>query len=237
MPTIDVPTPTITLLPFNLGSTADNYTAVPAGMVLALAAPADAAILPSSTTTFTVGIHNYDDRAYTIEVQYADNTNFTNATLITAPVDTSISGADFKSVGPLPSVGYWRSRLWLGTQIALDWSDYQSFSVAATFAAIKMPVSWTVNASATRPVHVWHIDPPSADVGSLITIYGQGFPTTGTVTCMGGTVAQTSWTRVPDSGASSGRQINASINDPEHYEVVVTVPDVEEPGGPLVVGS
>jgi hypothetical protein len=138
----------------------------------------------------------------------------------------------------VPAITYWYASL-LTDYVLLIQSPVQSFSVATTpDTVLTLPVTWTVDNAASRPIHLWHLDPAGPLDGDTVTIYGQGFPATGTVTYGEIVLPTTSWQLVPESATNADdntRLISGGTVTPEHYEVQFVAPVDDGPGDVLTV--
>jgi len=98
-------------------------------------------------------------------------------------------------------------------------------------------VTWTVTAGSPTP-HLWFVDPAAGKPGDQVTAVGQG-AASGTITVNGAEATVVSFTQVAATSATTGRRIDpyAGAADAEHFAAVFTVPDIDAPGGPVVVTS
>lgn len=204
--------------------------------------PEDATTVPVLRPVFTVGVTltEGDLETLTVEVQYDDNTSFTSPVSLTQAVDL----VENENVVRIPALAdlptsvpiYWRARLIFNSN-TWAWTDYWQLTVDTTAGDHLISVVSIVTTTTPDP-HLWFFTPEGAIVGSTVTIVGQGFSTAeGTVTLAGVTMPIVSWSHIAATGAAvtTGRVITSTLVDPEHDEVVVTVPDVAPPGGGIVV--
>lgn len=208
---------------------------------LFLSSPAPDELVVTNFPQFMVGLISGLDEstAFTIEVQY-DSTNAFNDDPQTLSADILVvdGGAILDATGPAPATTWWRARLLQGGDEVVAWTTPQSFTVDASIDAAELAITWTVDEDAARPIHLWHFDPPGAAAGDTVTAYGQGFPlTTGNLLMNGEGITAQSWELIDasDNAATDERIIDGDLVDPEHFEVVFLAPDVDEPGGPIVV--
>lgn len=204
-----------------------------------LSSPDHDEIVTSYYPQFMVGLTSGedDDTVFEIEIQWANNPAFTtpSSAIVSAPqVD---GGIFYTPTDPVFDYTYWRARLRLGGEVVTGWTAADTFEVQNYIAAGELPVTWLVDTDADRPIHLWHFEPDGVEEGDLVTAYGQGFPlSAGTLTLDGEPIAPQSWELVPASGAAhADRVIDADLVDPEHFAVTFIAPQVEEPGGPLIV--
>ena len=134
---------------------------------------------------------------------------------------------------------YWRVRLSDGS-VYSNWSDTEQFSVNTSLGnAYEYGYFGDVEADTPTP-HLWFIRPASVTQGDVATVYGHGFGSSGNVILDGDTITPDSWTTVSaGSDAYTGdREIDSITGtvDPEHDEVVFTVPsDTVAPGAQLYI--
>lgn len=212
----------------------------PVGAGLYLTQPEQGEIIATATPQFIVAVDQHDDDlTYTVEIQYDESSDFSSPYTLSGDVDSSDGGLDITATQALTgSTGYWRARLLLAGVELITWTAANTFTIDATVSAQSLPVTWTVDANAARPIHLWHFDPPGPAVGELVTAYGQGFPSSGNLTFADGPLPYQSWQLIAASTAmsSEARTIDGDVVDPEHYEVTFTAPEVgDEPGGAFVV--
>lgn len=213
----------------------DRMLVDPSSVMFALTDPDDEAVVPFARPEFVVGVQDPDDGDYQVELQIADNTDFTDAHDIIADVVYTDGGLTYTPDFDIPATTYWRARLLHNGPVLIPWSDTFSVSVDVTVSAATLPVSWTPAADLTAPVHLWHIEPPGAEPGDSVTIYGTGFGATPVVTILDSTAEVTRSELVAAIEAGELRVIDGDVVDPEHWEIDMVVPDVEEPGGPVQV--
>lgn len=207
---------------------------------ITLATPADGETVAISRPTLTVAVDTDDpEQTYTAEIQYATDAAFTAPTSITQAFDGADGGLVTTPATALADGPYWwRARLTTdGTPISA-WTAAQCFTVDLVTASRALPVSWTVAATADRPIHMWHLDPPGPEAGDTITIYGQGLPATGSLLYGDLVLPTTSWTRVAatdDNTDAAARLIDGSTVTCEHYEVQFVAPADDGPGAALTL--
>jgi hypothetical protein len=241
---VDVQLPTgslndFTVPPITVGVTLPPVAATSTSVTLS--SPAGGDTVATRRPQFVVGLRADDDTlVYTIEVQYADNADFTGATTLSMPAPVVDGGEILTPTADVPTHTYWRARLLLDGVEQLGWSDPQDFTTAADVTPVVLPITWSVATGAVRAPHLWHFDPPGGTTGDTVTVYGQGFGTSGTV-LLGDTAVQVqSWTRVAatdDNGDDTARTIDGGDVTCEHDEIVITVPAVDGPGDALTVES
>jgi len=178
-----------------------------------------------------------DTATYTVTIQYAANDLFTGATTLTGDFDATEGGVELTPASAVPNTTYWRARLSQGNVGRSAWTEPAHFTVSTGTSATVLPLVWTVDPAAARPIHLWHVDPVGPDAGDVVTVYGQGFPASGRLTFGDGELTVTSWQRVAasDEITSGTAQINGDVVDPEHYEVTFTAPNYSGPGEALTV--
>lgn len=183
---------------------------------------------------------------FTIEVEYDDNSSFASPTSLTKEV-TLLSATALVTLSPTSDLAadtyYWRVR-WTTDDFESGWFYHSGFPAAGWFELIapisfQEPVEWEVNTTLGRDAHLWDVRPPRGRVGDDITIYGFGFPTgSGSVTLADELMTVVDWDHIAatSQAATQDRVINpGTLIDPEHDEVVATVPDVPAPGGNIVI--
>jgi hypothetical protein len=207
---------------------------------LTLTAPDDGETVAVSNPQFIVALDSADDpdSVYTIEVQYDSTADFTDPISLTADCAVSDGGATLIPTDPVPAHTFWRARLLQNGVPVLDWTDEREFTVNTAITAVSLALSWTVDPSGEREVHLWHFDPAGPAEGEPVTVYGQGFPVGGGSISLGGQpLSVESWTLVPATPAASGdeRTIADETADPEHFEVVFAAPAANDIGGVFLV--
>ncbi len=205
-----------------------------------LSAPDADAVIVTNTPQFLVAVEpedENDERTFTVEVQYADNPAFTNATSLTDQATGLDGGAVLRPTNPVPATTYWRARATPAGMPAGKWTDARKFTVNASGTSTTMPVTWRVAATAAQPIHLWHFWPPGPNVGDIVTIYGQGFPATGKVTFGDRVLPTTQWRREPAVAAATtdDRQIAEDTVHPEHWKIVFVAPEYNGHGDLLSV--
>jgi hypothetical protein len=208
-------------------------------LTVTLASPEDQSTVAIANPTFVVGVDtSFEDPTseYQLILQYADNAAITNPATQTVQFDAVDAGA-FITPTAVPATTYWRARVAQGSTWRSAWSDIHSFTVDNNVTPAICPVTWTVDDSAARPIHLWHLVPPAAAPGDQVTAFGQGFPDPGHVQFDGAPVNVTSWQLVDQQPGNPTADRIIDLDDvfPEHYEVVFTVPDYTGPGAALVV--
>lgn len=200
--------------------------------------PVDTAVVASSTPQFTVAVDVDGSDSYRVYFQFADNAQLTNATTASATFSAIDGGTVFTPSAPLPNTTYWTARLTTaaGVEVA-PWLTTRTLTIATAAAAYALPVTWFVDPSAERPIHLWHIDPAGPNVNDTVTVYGQGFPTNpldATLKWGSSALSVTRWERVDasdDNTDDATRLIDADTVTPEHYEVEFVAPKT---GGALL---
>lgn len=222
------------------GGTTDPTPVNP--LTVTLTSPDDQDTVAVTNPTFVVGVDTSMESplaTYTLILQYADNQAMTGPTQLTADFDGTDAGAFITPSTAVPATTYWRARVVQGDTWRSAWTDVASFSVDSVTVPAQVPITWTVADSATRPIHVWHLEPPAQSPGGSVTVYGQGFPDSGRVLFDGVPVTVTSWTvsGVPASSGDANRIIDGDDVYPEHWEVIITVPAYTGPGAALTVSA
>lgn len=209
-----------------------------------LTAPADQDTIVTATPQFMVAVTPDDDDTdydYTVEVQYAATADFASPVTLTDRTTVGDGGAVLQATNPVPATTYWRARVIPDGQPASAWSATSTFTVDATTSATTINVTWNVVANAARPIHFWHFSPVDPDVGDVVTIYGQGFPTTGHLTFGTTPVTVATWNRVPATAENeipTSRRIQGDEVTAEHYEVTFLAPNIKlDVGDVLTVGK
>lgn len=217
------------------GGTTDPPVTDPIALVLSSPGPGETVATATPELIVAAEIDETDVE-YTIEVQVATDNTFTTATTFSETFDATDGGVSITPSSPLPATTYWRARILQGTTRRSDWTAPSTFTINTTITAVLLAVTWTVNATAPRPIHLWHFFPPGPDAGDLVTAYGQGFPASGHLDFNGAALPVVSWTRVDEQNtASPGRAISSELVDAEHYEVTFHAPAYDGPGAPLTV--
>lgn len=211
---------------------------------LVLLDPADTTLVPFVRPVLTVQVQILEGSvsAVTVEVQHSTTADFTAPITQTVTV-TVLPGPNVVRVPvtqPLTdgAVYYWRARQ-IVAGITGQWLAARRFTVDRAAGDHTAQVAWNVTSLDTDP-HLWFVTPTAGVPGDTVTIVGQGFSyQRGTVTLAGVQMPVQRWTHVPAYGQvfTEDRGIDAVTGwiDPEHDEVVVLVPDVAPPGGPLTV--
>lgn len=183
----------------------------------------------------------------TVEVQYSTSTSFTSP--VTLSKDVEIIGttaivtlAATVDIALSPTTYYWRAR-WKTPDYTSAWTYHTNFPSAGWFASnppqgLSGNMQWNVDTTKTPDPHLWAAHPSRGVPGDTVTLYGHGFPDSGTVTLAGEEADIEDWDHVaatPAAGTSSRVLQPGVLVDPEHDEVVVTIPNVDPPGGSLVV--
>lgn len=206
---------------------------------ITLSSPQDQTVIPSHRPQFMVGVTSSELEAqYSVIIQYANNQAMTSPTTLTADFTTVDGGVVVDPTADVPDTTYWRARVAQGDTWRSAWTDIHSFTVGNIGTPGTLALTWHVDSTAARPIHLWHLSPPVADVGDAVTAYGQGFPDSGQgKVVFNDTICQvTRWVRTAATGADdTDRQINGTSVDPEHYEVDFVAPESDGPGGPLSV--
>lgn len=208
-------------------------TGVDAG--LTLTQPADGEVMAHNPPEFIVALDVRDsDASYIIEIQVADNSDFTGAQSFQQSVDGTSGGMFYTPADTVPAAASWRARLLDadGNPI-LTWTEASTFTISTDITTTVLPVTWTVSPDAARPIHLWHLDPAGAEVGDTVIAYGQGFPDSGHIAVADQIIAFTRWELIAGSGTGGG-VIDGAVVDPEHYEIEFLAPDIDG-GGPFVV--
>lgn len=207
-----------------------------------LSAPTDGETVAVDQPNLTVAVDTDDpSQTYTVEIQYASDAVFTSPVSILADFQGADGGVIVTPASPLTaSPTFWRARLIKAATPVTNWTATQSFLMDLITALRYLQVYWTVTPSAARPIHLWHVDPPGPEVGDTVTVYGQGFPASGTLTLGDTVLPTTSWARVPastDNASDLTRVIDGDTVTPEHYEVTFVAPATDSPGDPLTLES
>lgn len=206
-----------------------------------LTSPADESTVATAEPTFVVGVVADGDPAttYTLQIQYAADAAFTTPTSILADFELAAGGAVVTPDDPITvSPVYWRARLLLAGEPIGGWSGTSKFYLDLDAGHTDLPVTWTVSVSASRPIHLWHYDPPGPLVGDLVTVYGQGFPTSGHLKFGGVSLTVESWQRIPEdlgNTVNGNPVIDGTVITCEHYEVVFAAPFADGDGALLTV--
>lgn len=216
-----------------------NMSASASTASLTLSAPSSGDVLRIARPTFTVALSAPDPTVvYTIEIQYDDNASFTSPVTLSSALTAADGGVSLAATTDVPATTYWRARLLLAGSEEVTWTLPASFTVSTAVTPATLAVQWTADANAARPIHVWHFDPAGPLDGDTVTIYGQGFPATGSLTFGDTVLPTTGWQLVAataDNADDTKRVIEGSAVTPEHYEVQFTAPVSDGPGGALVL--
>lgn len=206
---------------------------------LTLSTPADQDTLATATPAFVVAVMSDDDEAvYTLEVQYAADSTFTSPVSLSDDFAAVDGGAVLTATAPVPATTYWRARLLQGAEVIVDYTPARSFTVNTTVAASTLPITWAINASADAPAHLWHLNPAGPSIGDTVTVYGQGFGTTGTLSFGDTSLEVGSWELVAatdDNDSDDTRRIDDDVVTCEHYEITFVAPTYDGPGAALTV--
>lgn len=201
-----------------------------------LGRPSDGDTVPVDEPQLTVGVQvtegEYD--VIGVDVQYDTAGQLgTSSPILSTQVSGSINVSLATFFTPaLGNVSYqWRARLVVdGTPKA--WTTARTFIVDNTGSDAVCPVQWNVTTATTSP-QLWSVDPAGGVPGQAITLYGQGLPDTPIVRIANVSAAVVSVTHVPATAAASTP--DRTLADVEHHEIVVTVPAINAPGGPLII--
>jgi hypothetical protein len=170
-------------------------------------------------------------------VQYADNFEMTDATVLTTQFDAVDGGGVLTATTPVAETTYWRAQISQGTTLRSEWAGPVQFFAITSISAAALQVTWNVSGTAARPIHLWHVDPPGPNAGDTVTVYGQGFPASGHLTFGEMTLPITSWQRIPANhfADTNDRVISGGTVDAEHYAITFTAPTYNGPGEVLTV--
>lgn len=206
---------------------------------VSLTDPADTQTVITYRPSFTVAVDTSDeddDATFTMTIQYADNADFTNPQVLTGDFDTVDAGIVLTATSNIAQTTYWRARVSQGSTLRSAWTPAARFNVNSSVVPTELSVTWNVDAStAVRPIHLWHFDPPGPDAGDVVTVYGQGFPSTGALRFGDGYLSVTSWRLIPAANLGTTSVIDGDNVDPEHYEVTFVAPAYSGPGEALTV--
>lgn len=210
---------------------------------LTLSDPEDGEYVNSFHPQLTVALESADaDEVYQIEIQYDSASTF-DIEPVNAVIDVPVvdGGAVWTPTTAVYPFTYWRARLLSsGDEVIVGWTEPRAFSVVTEASSVGLAVTWVVDSTAVRPIHLWHFDPPGVEEGDLVTVYGQGFPlSTGSLTLNGEPIAADTWELVEANSTAdhATRAIDAYNVDPEHFEVRFIAPPGDDIGGPLTVES
>jgi hypothetical protein len=222
--------------PIQTGAQVSGYVA---GATIRLSAPLEGDVVEVDKPQFVVALNSpFQTATWTVEVQYADNTDFTGATTLTANITAVDGGVWLDAPSAVPDTTFWRARVLDSDGVTeLDWTDPISFTVDHSLAPGLLDVVWHVDATAARSIHLWQLDPSTASPGDTVTCYGQGFPASGHVNFNGNPTTVTRWVRKSAviGSTTDQRQISIDDVDCEHYEVDFTVPAFGGPGAAVEV--
>lgn len=207
-----------------------------------LSQPADGATVPLLRPSLVVSVSvregTPDDIA--VQVQYGPAAAFPAGAAILAQALDPVIGENvvtFTVPDDILTPQQWRARLVLGGQ-AMAWAPSRAFTADPAAGEHSASLTWAVTTGPADP-HLWYVTPAAGVPGDLVTIVGQGFSASrGTVQLDGVPMPVQRWANVPERDTGIGLQVIDPANgqvDPEHDEVIVTVPDAHAPGGPIVV--
>lgn len=203
--------------------------------LLTLSSPEDGVTVGTATPSFMVVLAAHDETlTYTIEIQYDDNAGFIHPVTLVATAPAVDGGVIITPTSAVPDTTYWRARLLLNAIEQLGWTAAHSFFVSAQIVTVTLPVTWTADPLAARPIHLWHFDPAGPNTGDLVTAFGQGFPAAGHLLLGDAPLPVVSWHLVAASGLIP-RTIDGDVVTCEHHEVTFTAPAVNGPGDALTV--
>lgn len=194
-------------------------------------APAAAATLPTATPAFDLFV-NWPNTMVRVVV--------TGPTSVTLTSDVLANEVTLRPSVDLDDGAYTWHAEWYDGSAWTAATDSRAFTIDTTGAtgAATYDGSMLIDAS-TPALHLWFADPPSAEVGDDVTLYGHGFTGTvaATVAGVAATTAATSTVSASSNAYTADRQINplSGVVDPQHHTVVMTVPEVSPPGGALIV--
>jgi hypothetical protein len=217
--------------PIQLSARASGHVA---DATIRLIAPADGDTVEIARPQFVVALNSVLLTAtWTVQVQYADNDTFTGATTLTQNITAVDGGLWLDPPRDVPATTFWRARILDDVGAAeVDWTDPISFTVDTVLTPVLLDVVWHVDSAASRPIHLWSLDPSTASPGDTVTCYGQGFPAAGQVYFDGNPTSVTRWERKSAviGSTTDQRHINPDGVEPEHYEADFTVPGYSGPG-------
>lgn len=223
--------------PLTLAVMMGNPSIIAAG--LSLTSPDAGETIATSYPQFIVALMADDPEVdYQIEIQWSADNDFTDPVSAIVDAPAVDGGIAYTPTTPVFEATFWRARLLLDGEEVIGWTPYRVFYVSAVIATVQLPITWTVDTDAARPIHLWHFDPPGVEEGDLVTAYGQGFPlSTGTLYLYNEPVLPLSWDLIEADALADPvtRTIDGAEVDPEHFAVTFIAPPVEEPGGPLTV--
>ncbi len=222
-----------------------------------LSTPLNGAVVPVAEPDLTVAVAPiktdptlYSDHALDIDIQvatgtatgttWADAVTYRREVVLIA--STTFITVRHNDAGHTPvadgTIVWWRARLVIDDD-PQGWTTPATFTVNSAAGNAEVPMNWSVQTGPTGP-HLWAVHPGGGITGTKVTVIGQGFPDNATVTIAGTAAPKISQTRVPATTHATGsaRRITVAdgiVCDPQHDEIVVYVPDIGYPGGPLVV--
>lgn len=201
-----------------------------------LTQPDDGETVANHRPEFIIGLQQHDESlSYTIELQYAAVVDdFTNPVTLSYTLPGGSDGLWVTPDADIPDVTIWRVRLLLDGVEQIGWSTPRTLIVAPAAVPTTLPVTWTIDNTQPREIHLWHFDPPGALAGQVVTAYGQGFPlATGQIVLDTTLISPMRWELVPASPETPG-VIDGGVVDPEHFEVDFIAPNISG-GGAVTV--
>ncbi len=217
-------------------------------LAVELVDPVQGATVPTARPAFTVAVTRAitDDPVTVgveVQVQSVVGSVYTAVMTLTDDVDLDSTTTYTTLVADedLPAGSYvWQTRITYGAWIG-DWTP--PFTTVGTIApamlAFSTPITWTVDSDAAAAPHLWFVAPAAGRPGEQVTAYGHGLGEATSATIAGVAAEIDSPDLVAGTGATTSRIIDqlGAVVTAEHYEVVVTVPDVDPPGGPFTIVS
>jgi hypothetical protein len=176
-----------------------------------------------------------------VDIQYAKDDGVSAPTTISQQVDLLAMDTPvyITITEDLDGQYWWRARLVFGGS-EMPWTDTWRFTVDTTAGDTTVALTATVTTTVDPDPQLWFANPGGGVPGDRITLYGQGLPTTGTVTVGDTPMTVISWGQVPatSNALTADRTISLDVVDPEHDEIVVIIPDgIDMPGDQLVVAG
>lgn len=202
--------------------------------------PSNNTTIPTLLPIFRFTVSATDD--FSIQVQIDDNNQFSS------PINMSVSAEDpngnFSSYVQSPvaltnnTTYYWRYRItYPDGSVVTDWKGPFVLNTDLSLSSTVYTGSWTVGLGNASP-NIWFVYPGKGQPGDKVTIYGQALAadtTTVTLKDVACTVVSAATHPVTDNTIDKFIDTIGAVVTVEHDRVVFVVPNVDSPGGNIVV--
>ena len=221
----------------------DVFTPLPELIVATttLISPVSGQHVPSLRPVFEVVVTT-EQTDLLVEVEYADNEEFTDAVSLTAALPDNVvpARAVVRPEEPIADgAWWWRARVFRPEEVG-DWTAPIGFIVSTEDGDAMIGGLWNVVVDQAPNPHLWYVSPPRGQAGDTCYAVGTGFgPTSATVSIAGIQATDVHLAQVAATGDAytAERVIDPQTNtaDARHQTVSFVVPEVPQPGGILIV--